>query len=66
MLKTKPQPQSQPEMDESLERLTKQVAKGGGIAFVGSTIVEVATFGLHILLGRVLGPGAYGLLMGEG
>ena len=46
---------------EYLEKLTKQVAKGGGIAFIGSSIGRVAGFGLHILLGRVLGPGAYGL-----
>jgi len=47
--------------DETLERLTKQVAKGGGIAFGGSIVGRIAGFGLHILLGRVLGPGAYGL-----
>lgn len=46
---------------ESIEDLTKQIAKGGGIAFIGSVIAKVATFGLHILLGRVLGPGGYGL-----
>lgn len=46
---------------ETIEHLTKQVAKGGGIAFIGSIIGKAASFGLHILLGRVLGTGAYGL-----
>jgi len=44
-----------------LDHLIKQAARGGGIAFIGSVIGRVVTFGLHILLGRVLGPGAYGL-----
>ncbi len=47
--------------EETIEHLTRQVAKGGGIAFIGSVIGKVATFGLHILLGRVLGPGVYGV-----
>lgn len=47
--------------EKSLDQLTKQVAKGGGIAFGGSAIGKVAGFGLNILLGRVLGPGLYGL-----
>ena len=45
----------------SIESLTKQVAKGGGIAFAGSIIQKIATFGLHILLARVLGSASYGL-----
>jgi O-antigen/teichoic acid export membrane protein len=46
---------------DSIEHLTKQIAKGGGIAFIGSVIGNIAGFGLHILLGRVLGSSAYGL-----
>jgi len=46
---------------EGLEKLTNQVAKGAGIAFIGDSIRKVAGFGLHILLGRMLGPGTYGL-----
>lgn len=46
---------------DSIKQLTMQVAKGAGIAFSGSIVGKVATFGLHILLGRVLGPGPYGL-----
>ena len=49
------------EKADELEQLTKQVVKGGGTAFIGSSIGKVAVFGLHILLGRVLGPGTYGL-----
>lgn len=58
-MKTELQPK--PELDEALERLTKQVAKGGGIAFGGSTIGKAVGFGFNMLLGRVLGPGVYGL-----
>lgn len=47
--------------DETFKRLTKQVAKGGGIAFGGSIIGKAAGFGFNMLLGRVLGPGVYGL-----
>ena len=47
--------------DPELERLSKQIAKGGGIAFIGSIVGKLLTLLLHILLGRVLGPGAYGL-----
>lgn len=54
-----PNPQS--ESDETIGQLTKQVAKGGGIAFGGSIVGKTAGFGFNILLGRVLGPGAYGL-----
>lgn len=50
-----------PKEAEELEQLTMEVARGGGIALIGSTIVRVTTFGLHILLARVLGPAAYGL-----
>lgn len=44
-----------------LEGITKEVAKGGGIAFAGSVVGKVTGLGLHILLGRVLGAAAYGL-----
>lgn len=46
---------------ESLERLTKQVAKGGGIAFTGQIIGRLFTLLLQILLTRVLGARGYGL-----
>jgi hypothetical protein len=46
---------------DSIEHLTKQIAKGGGIAFIGSVIGNIAGFGLHILLGRVLGSSAWDL-----
>jgi O-antigen/teichoic acid export membrane protein len=49
------------EQTEAVEKLTKQVAKGGGIAFIGTGAGKLLTLGLHILLGRVLGPSAYGL-----
>lgn len=42
-------------------RLTKQVAKGASIAFVGGIAGRFISLGLQILLGRVLGPEAYGL-----
>ena len=43
------------------ERLTTQVAKGAGIAFIGYGVRIVTGFCFNILLGRVLGPRAYGL-----
>jgi O-antigen/teichoic acid export membrane protein len=46
---------------ETVEILTKQVAKGGEIAFSGSVVGKVAAFGLQLLLCRVLGPRTYGL-----
>ena len=52
---------SQPESDGSLGQLTKQVAKGGGIALGGSIIGKAVGFGFNLLLGRILGPGEYGL-----
>jgi len=47
--------------EESIEQLTKQVAKGGTIAFGGSLIGKVFGFVLNIMLGRVLGPEGFGL-----
>jgi len=44
-----------------LESTTKQIAKGGGIAFVGQTVGKFLTLLLQILLTRVLGPIGYGL-----
>ncbi len=49
------------EPKETLEQLTKQIAKGGSIASIGSMIGKALGFGLHILLGRILGPAQYGL-----
>jgi len=47
--------------EESLEKLTKRIAKGGGVAFAGGIVGNILGFGLNILLGRVLGPRDYGL-----
>ncbi len=49
------------EEDKALEALTKQVARGGGIVAIGSVIGKICNFALQILLGRVLGAGAYGV-----
>ena len=46
---------------ETLEQLTKNVAKGGSIFFAGSLFGRVINFVLHILLARVLGASSYGL-----
>ena len=46
---------------ETFDRLTKQVARGGGIVAIGSVIGKICNFALQLLLGRVLGTGAYGL-----
>lgn len=43
------------------ERLIKDVAKGGGIAFIFTIIGKVITFCLHIVLTRFLGASLYGL-----
>jgi len=43
------------------QQLIKKLAKGGIIIFIGNIIGKILHFGLHILLGRVLGPGIYGL-----
>jgi len=55
------EPQPGPELTAALERLTKQVAKGGGIAFVGQMVGKFLNFLLQVLLTRVLGPAGYGL-----
>lgn len=47
--------------DKQLEKLTKSVAKGGGIVFVGSVIGKLFSFIINIILGRSLGPASYGL-----
>ena len=49
-----------PQATGELNRLTTQVAKGAGIAFIGYGVRIVAGFCFNILLGR-LGPRAYGL-----
>ena len=41
--------------------MTIQVAKGGGIALLGNVVGKIINLVLHILLGRVLGPGSYGI-----
>ncbi len=46
---------------DSTERLTKQIAQGGGVAFIGLLCGQGISFGLNILLTRVLGSHAYGL-----
>lgn len=43
------------------EKLTKKIAKGGGIAAIGAAFSKLLQLAFHILLGRVLGPGGYGL-----
>jgi O-antigen/teichoic acid export membrane protein len=43
------------------EQLIARIAKGGGITLVGSGFGRIVQFGFHILLGRVLGAGGYGL-----
>ena len=48
-------------VEESIEQLTKQVAKGGIIAFGGNVIGKVFGLALNIMLGRMLGAGGYGL-----
>ena len=49
------------QQEETLERLTKEIAKGGGTAFVGQSIGKGINFLLQILLARVLRTGDYGL-----
>lgn len=46
---------------EKVEHLTKRIARGGGIYFVGSLIGKITALLLHVLLGRVLGTSSYGL-----
>jgi O-antigen/teichoic acid export membrane protein len=45
----------------TLEKLTKQVAKGGGIAFTGQIIGKFVRLVFQVMLSRVLGEVAYGL-----
>jgi len=51
----------QNECDGELDKLTKQIAKGGGITAIGTVVGKISTLGLHILMSRVLGSAAYGL-----
>jgi O-antigen/teichoic acid export membrane protein len=46
---------------EELEHLTKRIAKGGSIYFLGSLIGKIVTLLFQVLLGRTLGTSAYGL-----
>ena len=43
------------------EQLIKKIARGGMIILFGGIIGKIIHFGLHILLGRGLGAGPYGL-----
>lgn len=43
------------------DELTRRVARGSGIVFAGTIVGKVFSFGLQILLSRVLGTAAYGL-----
>lgn len=47
--------------NQVINLLTRKVAKGSGINLAGSAFGILTQFGLHILLGRVLGAGGYGL-----
>ena len=47
--------------EETLEQLTRKVAKGGIIVFTGSIFGRGIEFVLHMLLARVLGASSYGL-----
>lgn len=49
-----------PENPENVS-LKTEVATGGGTALFGEGVRKVTGFILHLLLGRVLGPAAYGL-----
>lgn len=51
----------QQDKDSELEQLTKQIAKGGGITFVGSIIGKVLIFITTLILARVLGAELLGL-----
>jgi len=44
-----------------IDNLTKQVARGGGIALIGQGLGKGIKFILQIVLTRVLGPASYGL-----
>lgn len=45
----------------TMDRLTKQVARGGGIVLVGRVLIRVLSFGLQLLLSNMLGASSYGL-----
>jgi O-antigen/teichoic acid export membrane protein len=42
------------------DELTRRVARGSGIVFAGTIVGKVFSFGLQILLSRVLGTAAEG------
>jgi len=50
-----------PDPDQNLERLTKRLAKGAGIVFIGQVAGRFLAFGLQLVLGRLLGVAGYGL-----
>lgn len=43
------------------ERITKQIAKGGGISLFGRVIGKVIKFGFQVFLTRILGASIYGI-----
>ncbi len=47
--------------DKTIERLTKRLAKGVGIVFIGQVAGRFLAFGLQVVLGRLLGATGYGL-----
>lgn len=53
--------EDQSKLDQALEKLVKRVAKGSLIALFGQAFGKVLGFILQVILGRFLGPGAYGL-----
>lgn len=49
------------EQTESIEQLTKQIAKGSGISVIGSILGKGLGTLLHIMLARFLGASGYGI-----
>lgn len=56
-MKTKPQP----ELDETLERLTERVAKGAGVTFIGKVIGTGLKYTTQVVMARLLGARVFGL-----
>ncbi|HIQ20663.1 MAG TPA: hypothetical protein EYH34_05420, partial [Planctomycetes bacterium] len=48
-------------LGKEVERLTKRLAKGSGVVFLGQVAGRFLGFGLQVLLGRFLGASGYGL-----
>ena len=49
--------------DKSIDSLTKEVAKGGGITFIGRLATRIIGLIFNIIMARVLGPGSYGVYL---